>query len=122
MRQVIEKEFYYCECYNGNTWDAWLFNCFDDGEGNVTSYRFCICCGPNSVEKFPKLGEYSECKYFYYGTKRVIQNEIDAGKMRNLRKATPEEIEFMIDFLKTKDYIYFESLKMFLPDVSKLLD
>lgn len=112
--------FYYCECYSGNTWDAWLFKCFDDGEGNVTSYRFCICCGPDSVEKFPKIGEYSECEYFYYSTKHIIQNEIDAGKMRNLRKATLEEIEFMIDFLKTEDFIYHDLFKMFLPVLSNL--
>ena len=117
--KMKQSEFYYCETLCVDSWDAWLFQYCDDGEGNITSNRHSINCGFNSAYKFPKLGEYDECEHYYFKSLNVIVSwdEIENGEMRNLRKATPEEIEFMKDFMKTQGWIYSDLSKRFSIDI-----
>ena len=114
-----QSEFYYCETLFIDGWAAWLFQYCKDNKGNVTSNYHSIYCGDGSAYNFPKLGEYGECEHYYFNDIRIIvsQDEIENGEMRNLRKATPEEIEFMKEFMKTKGWKYSELFKRFLPDI-----
>lgn len=101
---MVDGKFYYCECLNtGGGWDAWLFNYYENGEGHVTSNYVSICCGDGSARTSPKCWKFEECDCFPCNGSRVVHNEeFETGEARNLREATPEEIEFMKNYVKLK--------------------
>lgn len=105
---MVDGKFYYCECLNmRGGWDVWLFNYYENGEGNMTSNYVSVCCGDGSASKLLKYWEFEECDYFAGVGSRVTDNEeFESGEARNLREATPEEIEFMKNYLETKGLRY----------------
>lgn len=99
---MVDGKFYYCECSMMGGWEAWLFNYCENGEGHMTSNYVSICCGDGSASTPPKCWEFEKCDCFPGIGSRVVDNEdFETGEARNLREATPEEIEFMKNYVKS---------------------
>ena len=113
---MVDGKCYYCECLNTRDyWDVWLFNYCENGKGNITSNYGSICCGDGSASKPLKNWKFEECDYFLSNGSMITDNEdFEVGEARNLREATPEEIEFMKNYLETKGLRYSEAFKGFI--------